>query len=450
MINLIHRCGICMKIINKIIEYGIYLLVLILPFQTRLILVSGQTGSGALEYERISLYASDILIIVLFILYLFSFLKGKKKIEKIPAHWWAIACLDIFLFSSIFFASDRILAGYHYFIFLLGVFLFLLIMRVGYDKLTFYIFLVFSLLIQAALGIFQFLYQGSPASKWLGMAEHLPAQAGTSVIETFSANGIGERWLRAYGGLDHPNMFGAFLVVGLLFSLCLILGTKLRPKTLELNFCLASSIVVALALIFSFSRSSWIALAFGIILLLAFFTFSHDRLRQVKILGFVFIFSLVAFVPLFFYNNLFQTRVSAIGRLEEKSLNERGRFLAEGRETIKDNFFFGVGIGNYIKEQTDQRPDDDFWTFEPVHNTFLLIWAEIGIFGLLAFFFFLSVIFVKSLKKKNIGNLSILVSLVIMMLFDHLWWSLHFGILLFWFITALLIRNLNDKKYERF
>lgn len=433
-----------MKIINKIIEYGIYLLVLILPFQTRLIFFPG--ADSGLEYERISLYASDILIVFLFSLCLIGFFGNKEKIEKPRAYWLVIAALDIFVFISIFFAADWSLAIYHYALFLLGVALFFLILRVPYDKLTLYVFLALSLLIQAVLGIFQFLYQGSPASKWLGMAAHFPAESGISVIETVGADGIGERWLRAYGSFDHPNLLAAFLGVGLLFLLIFMLGKSLRPKTLELNFCLVSSMTAALALIFSFSRSAWLALVAGIAALLGYFVFVRDRINQMKILIFIFFFSLLAATPFFFYNNLFETRISGTGRLEEKSISERERFLAEGRETIEENLFFGVGIGNYIGEQTAKLPGRPAWTFEPVHNTFLLIWAEAGIFALFSFLIFISTLAVMSWEKKNIGNLSILASLVIMMLFDHFWWSLHFGILFFWLIAALLIKNLKDKK----
>ena len=435
-----------MKVINRIIEYGIYLLIIILPFQTRLMLSSGEDRLGFLEYERISLYASDILIVALLILWLIVFLKGPKKVKELPIYWWIIAGLDLVIFISIFYAPDKALAFYHYLLFIEGIGLFFLILNAKYNKLFFYLFLAISLLIQSVLSIFQFLSQGSPASKWLGMASHFPADLGASVIDTFGADGIGERWLRAYGSFDHPNILGAFLVIGILLLLYLMLKGRVKPKTAELNLCLVASVVSILALVFSFSRSSWLALLFGVLLLLIYFAFLRNKLAQIKILTFIFISSLIIAAPFFTYNNLFVTRISGEGRLEEKSINERTKYSMEESLLIRDKIFTGAGIGNYIGVQTEKRPSDPFWAFEPVHNTFLLILSEIGIVGLLMFLAMISYLAVESFARKNIVNLSILASLVIMMLLDHFWWSLHFGILFFWLIMALLIKNLKDKK----
>ena len=57
------------------------------------------------------------------------------------------------------------------------------------------------------------------------MAVHKAEELGTSVVETVGADGLGERWLRAYGGLDHPNILGGILAVALLLFIILHIET---------------------------------------------------------------------------------------------------------------------------------------------------------------------------------------------------------------------------------
>ena len=56
---------------------------------------------------------------------------------------------------------------------------------------------------------------------------------------------------------------------------------------------------------------------------------------------------------------------------------------------IKNNPIFGVGIGNFIIEISYLLTGYPVWMAEPVHNLFILVLVEIGIFGLLSFISFL-------------------------------------------------------------
>ena len=86
--------------------------------------------------------------------------------------------------------------------------------------------------LQACLGIYQFFTQSSFACKWLGMASHNAQDLGVSVIETLS----GERWLRAYGGLDHPNIFGGFLCFSILILISFFIIIQLFEYILKYIF----------------------------------------------------------------------------------------------------------------------------------------------------------------------------------------------------------------------
>ena len=109
---------------NRIIEYGIYIFAFFLSIQTRWIIKAGQLNGGYWEYGTFSLYAVDILLASLLIIWGLSCYKQKEKSNralKFFKLWALIAGLDLFIFISIFFASDKALALFNYFKFLLGV-----------------------------------------------------------------------------------------------------------------------------------------------------------------------------------------------------------------------------------------------------------------------------------------------------------------------------------------
>ena len=74
--------------------YGImYLLAFLLPWQTRLIIKPGELNGGYSEYSTISLYASDLIIIGLFILLCIWLWFNRKKEGssiRIKKYWYLI------------------------------------------------------------------------------------------------------------------------------------------------------------------------------------------------------------------------------------------------------------------------------------------------------------------------------------------------------------------------
>ena len=70
------------KLIEKILEGGIYLWVFLLPWQTRLIVSPGTLNGDSWEYGTISLYGLDILLFILIILKIF--VGSDKKRFLIP------------------------------------------------------------------------------------------------------------------------------------------------------------------------------------------------------------------------------------------------------------------------------------------------------------------------------------------------------------------------------
>jgi O-antigen ligase len=472
--------------LDKIIAYGLYFIAFFLPVQTRWII-----KPAASEYLTISLYGTDIILVLVLLLFVvykiknsFQFLNRKQipnpksqipnkfKIQNSNFLFFSIAGLILTAFISIFFAQDKLIAVYHFIVFLAGIGLFWLIVSANYNKLKLILSFLAGIFLQAGLGIWQFLTQSSFANKWLGMAAHSAGDLGVSVVETLQ----GGRWLRAYGGLDHPNILGGLIVIGILLILEILIYNfqfsifnfqtifnfqflkkykkeanlkqnslsiqSIQSKILNKSLLLTSYFLLLTALFFTFSRGAWAGLIIGILIILAAMVIKRDLRGQKALLKIILISTVLIFILFNLFQDLVLTRLSQDTRLEVKSNVERVMSYKESWSMIKNNWLGGAGMGNYTIEIGGGMPA---WHYQPAHNVFLLVWAEVGIFGLL---FFVSLLFhvscfmfyVKGETKHNnsIINLSITAALFAMFFVDHWWWSLHFGVLLFWLVLGLI------------
>jgi len=476
-----------MKFLNKTIEYGLYLLVFLLPIQTRWIIKAGELNGGYSEYATYSLYATDVLLILLLLLFVvreIASLTLAMTNKGLPRHnnravWWFIGGLLLISVISVFFAVNKPLALYKLGWLILGAGLFWLVISANYNRLKLIYFMLAGVFLQAALGIWQFLTQSSFASKWLGLALHNGADLGTSVIEAVGADGVLERWLRAYGGTDHPNILGGIIAIGVLLLAGEIIKFNEIPnsnaqlpmkfQTPMPNFKTNSNakilkiinwvflIIFTAALFFSFSRAAWLGLAIGLAIM-AISAAVHRNLKlQRGLAEIILVMGIVLFILFSQCQNLITSRLGGEGRLEKKSTSERLVSYQESWQMIKNNLAFGVGLGNYTLALNRQAPNRQSFYYQPAHNVFMLVWAETGIVGLL--FFIAVIIYVLAGLPACAGMLRlpaqagrraprndgiILMALIVMMSFDHWYFSLHFGVLFFWLVLGLTVREKNN------
>ncbi|HAM88563.1 MAG: O-antigen ligase-related protein [Candidatus Falkowbacteria bacterium GW2011_GWC2_38_22] len=444
--------------LKKIIEYSLYLLAFILPWQTRLILRPGSLNGGYFEYGSVGLYGTDILLLIIFCLYILYLVKMKFSIFdfRFSNALFMIGGLELTVFVSIFFSEDKSIAVYKYIWLLMGIGLLFLLQSFDYKKIRLLYSFLLGVFFQAVLGIWHFLNQFAYAFKWLGIAEHDPSTLGVSVVEAIGADGIGERWLRAYGGLDHPNIFGGLLAIGVLVVIFLLIFLKRNIQYSEKNtqysiFNIHSIykylilifyfflLTFCTALFFTFSRSAWLACAVGIVVMLIFGIIKKDWFYQRELLKIILFVSVLFFILFINFENLVLTRVRAQSRLEQISNIERMESYQNGFEIIKNNFFFGAGIGNYTMALEKNNPGQPAYSYQPVHNVFLLVLAEIGVFGFLFFVSLFLYVFYQAIKIKDGFAVALLIALMILMMFDHYFWSLHFGMMFLFFVVWLMV-----------
>ena len=431
------------KLFEGIIKWSVYLFVFLLPWQTKLIIKPAGNN-----FNEISFYASHLLLVVVLLFFLSYRSFNKNYQEKAHFIWYCLAGFSFFVFLSFFFAPDQVLSFYKYIIIMLGFGLFYLlqegIKRPAYgeailDKGRLIFVFLSSIFFHVLLGIYQFLNQKAFAFKYLGLASHYPENVGVSVIETLSG-----RWLRAYGGFDHPNIFGGVLAITIILASYLLAKKKLirtKKETVESIFLFVFYFFSLLALIFSFSRSAWLALLVGLISLFIIFLIKKEKWALGRLVVLLFFSVVLSGVVYFSYQDLFFTRVNAEGRLEEISLNERRLQIVEVGAVLRDKWLFGTGVGNYTTflagkdlEMNGFKKAD--WDYQPVHNSFLLLWSESG---LLALFFFLSFfIALWHRSSKDFFSWSLLLPLILLMFFDHWLLSLPFGIIFLFFVFGLI------------
>jgi len=425
------------KFLKKTIEYSFYLFIFLFPWQTKIILRAAQTN-----FTEISLYPSHLLLLVILIVFFIYKLRKPNRDEKISWLWGALAGLESMILISFFFAPDQLLAFYHYVLFLVGISLFYLLREeqnspenengfLNQSKII-YSFLA-SIFLQAILGIYQFLNQFSFAFKYLGLAPHDPSLVGTSVVETVSG-----RWLRVYGGMDHPNIFGGVLAVTLILVAYLLAKKKVirsKEEIFESLFLFVLYFVSLFALFFTFSRAAWLALALGLFSLLVALIIKKDNWILGRFIVLMFFSLTMMFLVAYPYRDLVMVRASDDTRLEQKSLQERQIYLTQAQTLIKDHWAFGTGIGNYTLALASQATEiKDIWSYQPVHNAFLLLWAESGT---LALVFFLAFLFLLKKDRRTVLSTAIFIALLVLMLFDHWLLSLPFGLLFLFLVFGL-------------
>lgn len=403
----------------------LYMLVFSIPLGTRTLLLKGVN-----EYQSFFLYASDVLLGLVFLLWCFTF--GQEGFKNVRKFFSGVLVpgllLGWFILSSIF--SQDVLLGFYRTIKLAEfVWFFFLIVWMREQKHE-YLFAVIiaSGIFQSILAIGQFVTQHDLGLGFLGENVLGSNIAGVAKIEVF-----GEKFIRAYGTFPHPNILGAFL----LFCLASLTGRGfVRSHKTSTFLTLASIPFLTLGLLLTFSRA---VLLVGIFTL-AFFIFFRSYGGKSMPFMWIFIGSLVIFsIILLPY---LQARLAL--NLDEQALALRVLYTKNAFEIIFENPLFGVGPGQFTLAQENLMPPAflSSWANQPAHNIYLLLASEAGLPALL-FFLWLSVTVIGRffLRGKLLSNASFGVPLLIAFLligfFDHFFLTFQQGSLLFWLTLGL-------------
>ncbi len=454
----------------KIIEYLFYLFIFLLPWQTRWIWHYFEIGGETSQYLSFSLYGTEIILFLILILALIY--RYKNKDEETTLLNFKI--LDFYILFFLFFIvvaltilwSQNLQVAFYYLTKLLTGFallIFVINFKFSFKKIGWAI--VLAGLGQAILGIYQFLTQKVFVCKWLGMAEQLPQILGVSVIEV---NGL--RLLRAYGAFTHPNILGGFLAICLIVLIILIFLAKSKKESVFLWFCLP---IIVAGLFFTFSKSAFLALAFGLLFIIIFVFLSKDTKTKFNLSQIILVTFTVLAILAIIYQGPVLARIKGETRLEQKSFTERTLYFEQAKDLIKENWFKGIGLGNYTLAIYNQLPEKQpAWYYQPVHNVYILAVAELGILGFIIFILIIiealriiwqfkidyqlkllsvfqkfKIIGIFDFYKRRfywfLGLTAIFIMLLIIMAFDHYFWTQYFGIIFWWLMLGLWLKQVS-------
>lgn len=439
--------------------FWLTLLLAVLPLGTRTLLA--QFTPGFHEYEAVFLYASDIALLAFLacffatrtgairaltndrLVLLLAVMLGAASLSLVNAEEPLLGIAHVIRLASVAlfaYVTSRLLAGSRLFERILLV-------------------LVLLAVLQSVLGLMQFKMQENLGLGLLGESPISRSDPGTSKVAVGNA-----RLVRAYGTFPHPNVLAAFLVMGLLALFHFYLHTMERralegraESFLGLNLyrriaISAGIFIVAIGLTLTFSRAAWLtAFLASLPFVLAGFRSEARagaerggqprRLSSLKFLAFLLVINYLLFAILG-WAAFPRAQVSG----SEPAVRDRVALNRIGLAVVRGNPF-GVGIGNQVLTAVKRNlyvPHGfrESWTWEPIHNLYLLIAAEIGVVGLAAFLVFLCLLFIRAWQggdpRERMTALTLLFTLLVLGLFDHFFWTIEQGRLMLWLAIGML------------
>jgi len=417
---------------EEILNILLFLLIIIVPLQTRYFLSIYKIDNIFFEYGTIAIYATDIYIIFLIIYLFFYNLKNKlfKFNNKTKTFSILLILFNLFLNLSLLRSINKNSSIYFNIRFFVFSCLAFLLSFIKIDKKYIKDGFICSSLIESIIAIYQFASQKIVANKFLGLANHFPYDPGTSVIEKSDG-----RFLRAYGLLPHPNILGVFLVIGFIFLCIKILQGNIKNK--YSSYLILG--IIFIGIIVTFSRLSLLLLLiFFIIYIFRHYFLKREKLEVEKFLS---IFCVLLSIFLIFKDLIFTRIIDS--RLNNISNYERKDQYVESVNIIKNknNFLFGIGERNYTFYIHNANNVKGVYDLKPIHNIYFLSLNELGIFGFITFI----ILLLSPLLINNDSDIKLVYFILLVSgFFDHFLMTENFGI----FILMLFIGIMFSKQYK--
>ena len=432
------------------------------------------------EYLTMSLSWSDILVLLLIIIYIIKYLFSQDvnlikhgvyennkrshlssvlfRLQNVSHETLLFYIFLIWAATSIIWAPFKLIAIYRLFI-ILTLVTFLIIIRnlakKGHLKAEIiYLGLFAGGIFQSLIGISQFALGRSLGLKILG--ESILGADLTGVAKVLVA---GVKHIRAYGTFPHPNILAGFLVLQIILLVSLLAkrlaqddftNEKVSHETILSkipDWLLSVILLINIScFLLTFSRSAFLSL-FLIGLALLLINIAHSRKRFWLILA-------IPFFALVFLGFSYVLRHPENSLFSAQSFEERNQFLIVSRETISKHPLTGTGLGQFVFQERVSHPSWPGWQYQPVHNIYLLVASELGVTGLIFFLLFLLTFIIKYCKINCLSSLLtrrpyciIILSFLIISFFDHYFWDIKQGMIIFAIPFILYQANrLNAKK----
>ena len=315
--------------------------------------------------------------------------------------------LVILLLLNIFFSDNQIVSFYNLLKLLQVYLLYFVFKHSKFDRNFLLSAFFWGMILQLLLSLWQLIKKGSVeiGFYWLG-ERHLDLF--TADVAKVSFDGV--QLLRPYGTFSHPNSLAGFYLLVYTFVLFFIKSKKGKDN--------ANNLLVSLALIFS---ATLVFLSFSKVAVLCFLVVNLFYMKKrswlcnlcllpkviIALLLSMFVFSLQSDL-LTYTKRLFLFNTSV--------------------DIVKKNFFFGVGLGQYLYAQVLYLNRYPYFFLQPVHNIFLLFYAQTGLLLGIPIVYLLIKWFWNNRHKD--AFVALLLVVLITGLFDHYWLTLQQNMLI--------------------
>lgn len=280
--------------------------------------------------------------------------------------------------------------------------------------------------IAAGVGIVLYVLPSATSIRLLSALHTLEYPTGPTVLRYIA----GTKTLRATATSIDPNILGATLMLAATLSLSQLMSAF---PVLSRKALVVTSGIIAVGLLLTLSRSSWMGL---VVALLFIATFKYRRL-----------WALFATIAVALYIGLVPQDIPYLSHLAS-GFQARDQAAAMRLGEYKDAIrlissypWFGVGFG--------QAPSIDLYV--GVSSIYLLMAEQMGLIGVAVFLSIVASLLVKSLRQLGavldarwqgvtLGLVAALVAALVAGLFDHHFFNLKFPhtVALFWLVAGLI------------
>lgn len=357
------------------------------------------------DYNTMVLYTTDILVLILAVLYRKQILSSLQKNAK----RWLI--LTLLFSANVLLSQFPQLALYQGFKLFEVYLVFLIFNNARLSNKILLGSLAVGALLQLTLALAQFQLARSLQGVFYYFGERLLSLSTPGVAKASIA---GREILRPYGTFSHPNSMGGFYA--LVYAFTLFTGL---PSIKHVRFEIVRIIKPALLLIssmlvlLSFSK---VAIITYIIITALYVYLQKDNTKctlckAAKII-------VPATISLVF--------LQAMG--DPFSLAIRGELLLQSLGIVWQNLFFGTGLGHYLFYQAGLPSQFARFALQPVHNIYLLFLAQSGVIlgGAVTYVVYKYL----WMMRKNRRFIAIILVILITGSLDHYWLTLQQNMLL--------------------
>jgi len=207
----------------------------------------------------------------------------------------------------------------------------------------------------ALFGIYQYLYE--PQTAKIGLYD-LDQEVAARVGSTF----------------ENPNFYAEYLVLLIPIGLALVLGSRGLFRRFMMG---GATLLMFAGLILTYTRGSWLATGIGVILM------------SLLTKAWLFWVWVGLFAVAFVAAPGVASRLESISNVTGGTAGFRMKLWRIASGIIQEHPLLGIGIGNYYNVFTEyifRHPELSVgWVIYGAHNSYLTIWAETGIFGIISF-----------------------------------------------------------------